>query len=129
VPVTTVVAGNVETLVKNGPLEVSVACVANGADLDAELRVETSDANSAASGELTDYPTLDPSDGAQAVARVTDTPGGERAAGHSSLAAQTASGASVTGIVGLVANLDYPLGPACLTHGELFSAQWVPVGG
>jgi hypothetical protein len=129
VPMTTVVAGNVETLLHHGPLTVTVACVPNGADLDAELRVETSEANSAASGDLADYPTLDPADGAKAVGLVKDTPGGERSTGHSAIVAQSAFGASVSGLVGLVADLDYPPGPACRIHAHLFSAQWVPVGG
>jgi hypothetical protein len=98
-PRTQVASGGAVTLVTQGPLTLTAACVDVGGQTTARLRVQTTEANAAATGN----PTVNPGDGAVTVGELADPVGGGRSAEGRTVFAQAASGKALTGEFGLVA--------------------------
>jgi hypothetical protein len=88
------------TLVTQGPLTLTAACVDVAGSTAARVRVQTSEAGSAGS----DAPTIDPVDGPVTVAELVDAAGSPRSAAARPLFASTPSGKALSGDFGLIAD-------------------------
>jgi hypothetical protein len=108
-------------LVTHGPLTVTAACVADPVtvtDTRLSIRVQTTEAGSAAAGNATTTPAvLGPGDGAQEVSFVPDPAGGQRISDRDTFTAFAPSGKALTGAVGMVA--DASGAGSCIVHGQI----------
>jgi hypothetical protein len=113
------------TLATHGPLTLTGACEADGLATEAKLRVQTTEANSAAGGtsaadaEAPRYSeTLVPGvNGAVIVVELSDAPGGTRRIGEATVFASAPSSKSFTGTLGMHA--DATAAGSCLFHGQV----------
>jgi hypothetical protein len=109
------------TLATHGPLTLSGACEAAGANTEAIARLQTTEANSAAGGTSTSggapATVTDPSfgPGTFAVGQVADLAGGQRTFGSIDVFGFAPSGKGITGKLGVIA--DAAAG-TCLFHGH-----------
>jgi hypothetical protein len=116
------------TLVSHGPLTLTGACEADGPNTEAKLRVQTTEAGSAAGG-TTDAPgapaappvsaynpTIAPGDGAVSIVELPDVPAGGRTIGEGTVFASAPSAKAFTGVLGLHADA---AANSCLFHGHV----------
>ena len=103
------------TLATQGPLTLSATCVDVAGDTVARLRVQTTEANSAAGGGVNE-PVLDPGEGPVTVAELTDLAAGARSVGEGSAFGSAPSGRAFTARFGLLA--DSSAG-SCRFHGHV----------
>lgn len=99
-PTTIAVGGAPVTLVTHGPLTLSAACVDSAGSATAQLRVQTTEANSAGN----DTPAIQPGDGAVVLSTLTDAPAAPRAAENRSVFAWAPSAKALTGQFGVIAD-------------------------
>jgi hypothetical protein len=109
------------TLATHGPLTLTAACEADGLNTEAKLRVQTTEANSAAGGSVAtvsaDNPVIAPGDGAVVVAELHDTPAtAGRSIGDGTVFASAPSAKSFTGQLGMHADA---AANTCLFHGHV----------
>jgi hypothetical protein len=111
------------TLATHGPLTLTGACEAAGANTDAVIRVQTTEANSAAGGTTTEPPTAsttvtNPSFGPATVpvGTVDDLAAAPRSLGSVEVFAFAPSGKSITGQVAAMADAS---ANSCLFHGHV----------
>jgi hypothetical protein len=97
-PRTQVASGGSVTLVTQGPLTLTAACVDVAGVTTARIRVQTTEAGAAGTG----VPTINPGDGPVTVAELADPAGGGRSAESRTVFAQGASGKALTAEFGLV---------------------------
>jgi hypothetical protein len=98
IPLTTIASGAASvTLVSHGSLVVTAACTADPGGTRATVRVQTTEAGSAADGASASVPVLGPADGAQAV--FTLVAAGSRQFDSSPIAAWAPSGKALSGVV------------------------------
>ncbi|MBA3264263.1 MAG: hypothetical protein H0T69_17705 [Thermoleophilaceae bacterium] len=112
------------TLATHGPLTLTAACEADGLNTEGKLRVQTTEANSAAGGSAgapagtaTNNPVVEPGDGAVSVVEVADVPAGSRSVADATLFSSAPSGKAITGAFGLYAEADGA--GSCLFHGHV----------
>ena len=84
-------------LLTHGPFTLSARCVANATATQAQLILETTENNTAASGEDYNAPVFNAADGEQRLSEVDDPAGGQRSVYLRNLAAIAPSGKSFTG--------------------------------
>ena len=108
------------TLATHGPLTLTGACEADGVNTEAKLRVQTTEANSAAGGSgptvSANNPVIAPGDGAVVVAELQDLPAGVRSIGEGTVFASTPSVKSLSGQLGMYADA---AANTCLFHGHV----------
>jgi hypothetical protein len=108
------------TLAAHGPLTLTGACEADGVNTEAKLRVQTTEANSAAGGSgptiSANNPVIAPADGAVVVAELADLPAGVRSIGEGTVFASAPSVKSLSGQLGLHADAG---ANSCLFHGHV----------
>jgi hypothetical protein len=109
------------TLATHGPLTLTGACDADGPNTEAKLRVQTTEAGSAAGGSgptvSADNPVIAPGDGAVVVAELQDTPApAARSVGEGTVFASAPSAKSFTGQFGMHADA---AANSCLFHGHV----------
>jgi hypothetical protein len=108
------------TLATHGPLTLTGACEADGVTTEAKLRVQTTEANSAAGGSgptvSADNPVIAPGDGAVVVAELQDLPAGVRSIGEGTVFASAPSVKSLSGQLGMHADA---AANTCLFHGHV----------
>jgi hypothetical protein len=108
------------TLATHGPLTLSAACEADGVTTEAKLRVQTTEANSAAGGTgptiSADNPVIAPGDGAVVVAELSDPALAPRSVGEGTVFASAPSAKSFTGQLGMHADA---AANSCLFHGHV----------
>jgi hypothetical protein len=90
-------------LATHGPFTLTAACEASGANTNARIYVQTSEANSAAGGEF-DSPSIGPADGAVLLASLPDLPGVPRTVDDRSVFASAASGKGLTAQFGVISD-------------------------
>jgi hypothetical protein len=105
------------TLATHGPLTLSGRCFETAGNTTAQLRVTTTEDNSAAGGASTDYPDVDAATSPQVITAVQDpSAGGMRNVGNGAVFASAPSGSGFTGVVAVYAD---SAGPNCTFHGHL----------
>jgi hypothetical protein len=105
-------------LVTHGPLTVTAACVADVANTRLSIRVQTTEAGSAAAGNASTTPAvLGPGDGAPDVSFVEDLAAAPRTSERDTFTAFAPSGRALTGAVGMVA--DASGAGSCIVHGQI----------
>jgi hypothetical protein len=108
------------TLATHGPLTLTGACEADGVTTEAKLRVQTTEANSAAGGSgptiSANNPTIAPGDGAVVVAELQDPAPAGRSIGEATVFASAPSAKSLTGQFGMHADA---AANSCLFHGHV----------
>jgi hypothetical protein len=108
------------TLATHGPLTLTGACEASGANTNAVLRVQSTEANSAAGSDDATAPPAGPTavfgPGNAVVAEFTDMAGAARSVTSFDVFASAPSGKSLTGQVALIADA---AANSCLFHGHV----------
>ena len=109
------------TLATHGPLTLTGACEADGVNTEAKLRVQTTEANSAAGGSgptvSANNPVIAPGDGAVVVAELQDPPAPPvRSVDEATVFAFAPSAKSFTGQFGMIADA---AANSCLFHGHV----------
>jgi hypothetical protein len=123
IPRTTIAEGAPPvTLATHGPLTLSGTCEPDMTNTHTQLRVQTTEDNSAAwAGTAgmsdTPQPVLDAGDGPQPITSANDAAGGTRTIGSRAVAASAPSGKAFTGQVALL--VDASGASSCTFHGHL----------
>jgi hypothetical protein len=108
------------TLAAHGALTLTGACEADGVNTEAKLRVQTTEANSAAGGSgptiSANNPVIAPGDGAVVVAELEDLPAASRSIGEGTVFASAPSAKSFSGQLGMHADA---AANTCLFHGHV----------
>jgi hypothetical protein len=108
------------TLATHGPLTLSGACEADGVNTEAKLRVQTTEANSAAGGSgptvSANNPVIGSGDGPVVVAELQDIPAASRSIGEGTVFASAPSAKSFSGQLGMIADA---AANTCLFHGHV----------
>jgi hypothetical protein len=105
------------TLATHGPLTLTGACEPSGAGTEASVRVQTSEAGSAAGGQA-DFPDIGPGDGPVTVATENDmAAAAPRQVGDWPVFASAPSGRALTGLI--VLRADASGAGSCLFHGHV----------